>query len=90
MFLCVALLGLYVFFVQSSVFYLLSRHETETRASSLSSALAVKESEYYKLTHLLNEQMAYQSGFVQVSRVSYVRQGQEQTLSFMPDGARAR
>ena len=83
------LAALYIFFVQSSVFYLVSTHERAGHMKLLVASTGAIEKDYYQLFRSVNEVLAHQFGYVELKESSYVRVRSAVSVS-METGERAR
>ncbi|HEY4493477.1 MAG TPA: hypothetical protein VJB98_02565 [Candidatus Paceibacterota bacterium] len=82
---------MYVFFIQSSIFYLVTARTWSQDASGLAANVGKLEVEYYELSRSISEEVALHSGFAQVQKVSYVRDAElEGQVSLDYSGNRAR
>ncbi len=66
------LLGLYIFFVQSTIYYLVATHERSNNGQITTGELSRLEGEYYRLSGLVSEELAFKQGFVPVDQLTYV------------------
>lgn len=75
------LMLLYTYFVTLSIAHAVEREEFVREASTRSEAVAVLEREYLASSNSLSEHVAYEAGYVPVSKKLYVERGSLSLLS---------
>lgn len=66
------LVASYIYFVQSSVFYVVSAHTLGVKQNELTSGAGSLESDYYKLSQTVSPEAGMQSGLIEAKEISYV------------------
>lgn len=81
--LCVLAIALcsYAYFVSSSVMNVVMRKEVDQEITSLSSSLSNLEAQYIERQHMVSDSLAYERGYVAVSKKTFIPRGAEITVA---------
>ena len=78
----------YIYFVQSSVFYLVSSHTYGSKQGEISAKATSLEAEFYKLSQTINPRAGLLGGLVEAKEVSFVEKDTSVSLNTSGRGAR--